>query len=91
MSNESQAGVCYRRITRDGLPLVGRVPGVESAYIATGHSVWGVLNSPATGEAMAELIADGTTRAIDLSPFNPGRLPPIDPTRLHLIANSQQA
>jgi glycine/D-amino acid oxidase-like deaminating enzyme len=82
---------CYRPITRDGLPLIGRVPGIEGAYIATGHSVWGILNAPATGEAMAELIADGTTRAIDLSPFNPGRLPPIDPTRLHLIANSQQA
>jgi glycine/D-amino acid oxidase-like deaminating enzyme len=82
---------CYRPITRDGLPLIGRVPGIEGAYIATGHSVWGILNAPATGEAMAELIADGTTRTIDLSPFNPGRLPPLDPTRLHRIANSQQA
>jgi glycine/D-amino acid oxidase-like deaminating enzyme len=31
---------CYRPITRDGLPVIGRVPGVEGAYIATGHSVW---------------------------------------------------
>jgi glycine/D-amino acid oxidase-like deaminating enzyme len=50
---------CYRPITRDGLPFIGRVPGVEGAYIATGHSVWGILNAPATGEAMAELISDG--------------------------------
>jgi glycine/D-amino acid oxidase-like deaminating enzyme len=70
---------CYRPITRDGLPLIGRVRGIEGAYIATGHSVWGILNAPATGEAMAELIADGTTRAIDLSPFNPSRPPPLDP------------
>jgi glycine/D-amino acid oxidase-like deaminating enzyme len=70
---------CYRPITRDGLPLIGRVPGVEGAYIATGHSVWGILNAPATGEAMAELITEGSAHTIDLSPFDPGRLPPLDP------------
>jgi glycine/D-amino acid oxidase-like deaminating enzyme len=73
---------CYRPITRDGLPLIGRVPGVEGAYVAAGHSVWGILNAPATGEAMAELIVDGAARTLDLSPFNPGRIPALDPTRL---------
>jgi glycine/D-amino acid oxidase-like deaminating enzyme len=73
---------CYRPITRDGLPLIGRVPGVEGAYIATGHSVWGILNAPATGEAMAELIADGAAHTLDLSPFDPARLPALDPARL---------
>src|SRR5262249_38766250 len=47
---------CYRPVTRDGLPLIGAVPGVAGAYVATGHSVWGILNAPATGEAVAELI-----------------------------------
>jgi glycine/D-amino acid oxidase-like deaminating enzyme len=73
---------CYRPVTRDGLPLIGAVPGIAGAYIATGHSVWGILNAPATGEAMAELIVDGSTRSIDLTAFSPGRLPPLDPTRL---------
>jgi glycine/D-amino acid oxidase-like deaminating enzyme len=73
---------CYRPVTRDGLPLIGRVPGVEGAYVATGHSVWGILNAPATGEAMAELIADGAAHSVDLSPFDPGRAPPFDPARL---------
>src|SRR5205085_6728636 len=50
---------CFRPIARDGLPLIGRVPGVEGAYIATGHGVWGILNAPASGEALAELILDG--------------------------------
>ena len=67
---------CYRPITRDGLPLIGQVAGVEGAYIATGHSVWGILNAPATGEAMAELIVDGAARSIDLAAFDPARLPP---------------
>ena len=65
---------CYRPVTCDGLPLIGRVPGVEGAYVATGHSVWGILNAPATGEAMAELIADGAARSVDLSPFDPAGL-----------------
>ena len=75
---------CYRPVTQDGLPLIGPVPGVAGAYIATGHSVWGILNAPATGEAMAELIVDGTAHAVDLTPFDPGRLPRLDPTRLRL-------
>ena len=77
---------CYRPVTRDGVPLIGRVPGVAGAYIATGHSVWGILNAPATGEAIAELITEGTARTIDLSPFDPARLPPLDPARLREAA-----
>jgi glycine/D-amino acid oxidase-like deaminating enzyme len=73
---------CYRPIARDGLPLIGRVPGIEGSYVATGHSVWGILNAPATGEAMAELILDGAAHTIDLSPFNPARLPAIHSSRL---------
>jgi len=73
---------CYRPITRNGLPLIGRIAGVEGAYVATGHSVWGILNTPATGEAMAELITEGAAHTVDLSPFDPRRFPPLDPARL---------
>jgi glycine/D-amino acid oxidase-like deaminating enzyme len=83
-SNVLAQQACFRPVTRDGLPLIGRVFGAEGAYIATGHSVWGILNAPATGEAMAELIADGAARTTDLSPFRPDRLRPLDPTRLGL-------
>lgn len=68
---------CFRPVTRDGLPLIGRLPGVANAYVATGHSVWGILNAPATGEAMAELILDGGAQTVDVGPFNPARLPPV--------------
>jgi glycine/D-amino acid oxidase-like deaminating enzyme len=64
---------CYRPVTRDGLPLIGRVAGMGGAYVATGHSVWGMLNGPATGEALAELIVDGHARTVDLTPFDPAR------------------
>jgi glycine/D-amino acid oxidase-like deaminating enzyme len=75
---------CYRPVTQDGLPLIGPVPEIAGAYIATGHSVWGILNAPATGEAMAELIVDGAAHTVDLEPFNPRRIPPLDSTRLRL-------
>jgi glycine/D-amino acid oxidase-like deaminating enzyme len=77
---------CHRPVTQDGLPLIGRVPGLEGAYVATGHSVWGILNAPATGEAVAELIFEGAARNLDLAPFDPVRLAPLDPTQLRTSA-----
>ncbi|HEY0336184.1 MAG TPA: FAD-binding oxidoreductase, partial [Burkholderiales bacterium] len=67
---------CFRPITRDSVPLIGRVARIEGAYVATGHNVWGILNAPATGEALSELIVDGKARSVDLRPFDPVRLPP---------------
>jgi glycine/D-amino acid oxidase-like deaminating enzyme len=73
---------CFRPLTEDGLPLIGKVPGCGGVYVATGHNVWGILNAPATGEALAELIADGAARSTDLTPFTPARLRPLDPAML---------
>ncbi|WP_298243215.1 FAD-binding oxidoreductase [uncultured Bradyrhizobium sp.] len=72
---------CFRPVTQDGLPLIGKVSQSEGLYVATGHNVWGILNAPATGEALAQLIADGAAQ-IDLSPFDPARLAPLDPSLL---------
>lgn len=65
---------CYRPITGDGLPLIGPAAQSDGAFIATGHSVWGMLNAPGTGEALAELITTGATSHVDLAPFRPDRL-----------------
>ena len=73
---------CFRPVTEDGMPLIGRVASVDGAFVATGHSVWGMLNAPATGEAMAELILDGVTSQVNLAPFAPDRLKAFDPARL---------
>jgi glycine/D-amino acid oxidase-like deaminating enzyme len=35
---------CFRPVTEDGLPLIGALPGIDGTYVATGHSVWGILN-----------------------------------------------
>jgi glycine/D-amino acid oxidase-like deaminating enzyme len=74
--------VCFRPVTQDGLPLIGNVPHSENVYVATGHNVWDILNAPATGEALAELIAEGVSRMIDLTPFDPARLRPLNPSLL---------
>jgi len=69
---------CFRPVTRDFLPLIGPVPHTEGAYIATGHNVWGILNAPATGEAMSELIVDSQAHSTDLTSFDPVRLRPLE-------------
>jgi glycine/D-amino acid oxidase-like deaminating enzyme len=72
----SRRQACYRPVVNDGLPMIGPVPGVRGAYVATGHGPWGMLNAPATGLALTELIVDGVARSVDLRPFYPDRLPP---------------
>ncbi|KAG2171356.1 hypothetical protein INT43_009017 [Umbelopsis isabellina] len=56
---------CYLPSSRDGLPLIGEYPAVQGLYIATGHSCWGILNSPVTGLMMSELIVDGKISSLD--------------------------
>lgn len=47
---------CARPLSRDGRPLLGRVPGVEGLWIAAGHGPWGISTGPASGRLMADLI-----------------------------------
>jgi glycine/D-amino acid oxidase-like deaminating enzyme len=67
---------CYLPTTDDGLPIMGQLDGKENVYVAAGHSCWGILLGPATGECMASLVATGkSTNAINLAPFRPQRYP----------------
>ena len=72
---------CFRPVTEDGLPLIGKVPRSEGLYVATGHNVWGILNAPATGEALAQLIAEDATRR-RLVAIRSGPIAPLDPSLL---------
>ena len=49
--------------------IVGRLPGYENAYLAAGFSGHGEQQSPAVGRGLAELIAHGGFRTLDLSDF----------------------
>lgn len=64
---------CFLPCTDDGVPIIGEVPGVKGCYVATGHSCWGILNGPATGAAVAELVLDGCASIVDLTVFSPSR------------------
>lgn len=64
---------CLRPLSADLLPIMGAVPGLDGAYVATGHGRQGILQSPPSGKAMVELILDGATDTLDLAPFDPKR------------------
>ena len=49
--------------------IVGRMPGLANAYIAAGFSGHGIQQAPAVGRGLAELIAQGGYRSLDLSDF----------------------
>ncbi|GJX84003.1 putative oxidoreductase TDA3 [Tanacetum coccineum] len=64
---------CFLPCTDDSVPVIGEIPGMKGCYVATGHNCWGILNGPATGAAMAELVIDGHSTIVDLSKFSPAR------------------
>ena len=63
---------CLRPVTPDWLPIIGRAPGWENAYLATGAGKKGILLSPAMGKAVAGLITEGTTQ-LSIGQFDPQR------------------
>ncbi len=57
-----------RPYTPDGLPILGKVQGIEGFIMAAGHEGDGMALSPITGELIAELIDTGET-SISLDHF----------------------
>ncbi len=64
---------CLRPLSADNLPIIGSIPGIEGAYLGTGHGRQGILQSPPSGKALAELIVDGSTETLELAAFDPER------------------
>ena len=67
---------CMRPCPPDALPYMGAIPGCEGGYINAGHNCWGIAWGPACGKAMAELVLEGASRSVDLTPFDPARFTP---------------
>lgn len=61
-----------RPCTPDGLPILGRAPGLSNLIVAAGHAMLGMSLGPITGKLAAQL-ACGQTPDFDLSPLNPAR------------------
>jgi D-amino-acid dehydrogenase len=62
-----------RPCTPDGVPAVGRAPGVDGLVLATGHGMWGLQLAPVTGRIVADLLAGAplgeAERALDPARF----------------------
>src|SRR2546428_57595 len=63
---------CLRAVASDGLLVLGGVPGLDHAYVATGGARKGILYGPAMGRAIADLVLGRDTR-VALDAFAPGR------------------
>lgn len=61
-----------RSLSADGLPYIGPVPGLDGAYLATGHGTLGITLAPLTGELLAAMLLDGARDEL-LSAFDPAR------------------
>ncbi|WP_028923055.1 NAD(P)/FAD-dependent oxidoreductase [Pseudonocardia acaciae] len=57
-----------RPMTPDGLPLIGRLPGHRSTYVATGHNMLGLTLGPSTGALVAELVSGRRERVPEFRP-----------------------
>jgi glycine/D-amino acid oxidase-like deaminating enzyme len=63
---------CLRPVTPDWLPIIGRAPGWQNVYLATGGAKKGILLGPGMGQAIADLITTGHT-ALPVAPYTPER------------------
>ena len=59
-------------MTWDSLPIIGRVPFISNAFLATGHNMLGLSLAPATGKLIAEIMLERDTH-IDATAFSPRR------------------
>ena len=66
---------CLRPVSPDWLPIIGRLPGWDNVYLATGAGKKGILLSPGIGKSVADLMTQGET-SLSIGPFSPDRFTP---------------
>jgi sarcosine oxidase subunit beta len=59
----------YYAVSPDNSPIIGLHPDAEAWVDACGFSGHGIMHAPATGVAVAELVADGETSTVDVNHF----------------------
>jgi D-amino-acid dehydrogenase len=62
----------WRPMSCDDIPIIGRVPGRDGLWLATGHGMMGIGMSTGTGQLIADLVT-GRDPAMDPTPFSPSR------------------
>ena len=69
---------CLRPLTPDWLPIVGKPPGWDNAYLATGAGKKGILLSTGIGKAVADMVVHGRTD-LPVDGFEPSRFAGVGP------------
>lgn len=57
----------------DGRPIIDQIPSIAGLYVMLGDSGTSFKTSPAIGKCLAEWIAHGKPRSVDLTPFRSAR------------------
>ncbi len=70
----AEVRVGLRPASPDGLPILGRAPGLRNAYLATGHGPSGLQLGPFSGILAADMALGAPLPTnLDLAPFAPER------------------
>lgn len=62
----------WRPMTHDDVPVIGRAPGHDNLWLATGHGMLGVSMSAGTGRLLADMVC-GKDAFLDPAPYAPER------------------
>jgi sarcosine oxidase subunit beta len=60
-------------VTPDKHAILGAAPGCPNLFFANGSSGHGVMHAPALGQLLAEIMCDGSSTTIDVTPLRPTR------------------
>jgi glycine/D-amino acid oxidase-like deaminating enzyme len=63
----------FRPVSVDGLPYLGRVPGMADTWVAAGHEGLGVTTSLGSASLLIDQLLSRAT-AIDATPYDPARV-----------------
>jgi sarcosine oxidase subunit beta len=63
----------YYEVSPDHSPIIGVHPGTDRWIDACGFSGHGIMHAPATGLAVSEMVADGSSHTLDVAPFRHDR------------------
>ncbi|AZL12561.1 NAD(P)/FAD-dependent oxidoreductase [Brevibacterium aurantiacum] len=56
LESRSEEWVGARPLTPDGIPVVDKLPGLSSTYIAAGHNMLGLMHAPFTAEILKDMV-----------------------------------
>jgi len=75
VSAERRFWMGHRPCLPDSMPVIGRAPRLDNAWLGFGHGHVGMCGGASTGREIANLVA-GRAPQIDLAPFRPDRFHP---------------